>query len=123
MSIVSRVVKLKCPNCGEGDLFCNKNVYKYQGFFEMPKECPNCKQDFQIEPGFYYGAMYISYGLTIAVTVAVFVVMSILNVFSIVGFLITDVITLIITLPYIFKVSRSFWLSLVAKPKHNPKHG
>lgn len=27
----------------------------------MHKHCVNCKQDFEPEPGFYYGAMYISY--------------------------------------------------------------
>ena len=84
------ILKLKCPRCGEADMFCNSNVYKFKGFFDMPKECPNCKQDFEIEPGFYYGAMYVSYALTIAVTVAVFVVMSFFDVFSIEGFLIAD---------------------------------
>lgn len=113
---VKSVVTLKCPRCGKGELFNNKNVYKYKGFFDMPKECKVCKQDFVVEPGFYYGAMYISYGLTIAVTVVVFVIMSILDVFSIVGFLIADVLTLIFTLPYIFKVSRAFWLALIVKP-------
>lgn len=97
-------------------MFNNKNVYKYNGFFDMPDACPVCQQDFLVEPGFYYGAMYVSYGLTIAVTVAVYVVMAIFDVFSIVGFLIADVVTLLVTLPYIFKVSRTFWLALIVKP-------
>lgn len=85
----------------------------------MPKECPHCHQDFRVEPGFYYGAMYVSYALTIAVTVAVFATMSLLDLFSIGGFLITDIVVLLITLPYIFKVSRSFWLMLMVKPEKN----
>ncbi len=121
--MIGSVLKLKCPKCGESDLFCNKNVYQYKGFFDMPKECPNCKQDFRVEPGFYYGSMYISYGLTIAITVAVFVAMYVLNIFTIKWFLIADILTLLITLPYIFKVSRAFWLAIVVKPKNKTSHG
>ncbi len=110
---IFRVLKLKCPKCGEGDLFCNKSVYQYKGYFDLPEVCPVCKQDFKIEPGFYYGAMYVSYGLTIAVNVAVFIAM------SVEWYLIADVITLILTLPYLFKVSRALWIALVVKPEKN----
>ena len=116
---IYRVLFLKCPKCGEEDLFCNKHVYQFKGFFDMPDKCPNCNQDFQIEPGFYYGAMYASYALTIAITVAVFTIMAIFEIFSIVSFLIADVIALIITLPYLVKVSRSLWLMLMVKPNKN----
>ena len=109
------ILKLKCPQCGKGDLFSNKNIYKYKGFFDMPDNCPKCQQDFQIEPGFYYGSMYVSYGLTIAITVAIFVAITVLNIFSIVGFIIADVVILTLTLPIVFKVSRSLWLSMNTK--------
>ncbi|RYF81634.1 MAG: DUF983 domain-containing protein, partial [Chitinophagaceae bacterium] len=35
---------------------------------KMHKECPVCKQPFDIEVGFYYGSSYISYALTIAIS-------------------------------------------------------
>jgi hypothetical protein len=35
----------------------------------MNKECPVCGQDFEVEPGFYYGSMYISYALTLSVII------------------------------------------------------
>jgi hypothetical protein len=79
----------------------------------MPKNCPKCNQDFQIETGFYYGAMYVSYAFTIAIIVAVFVAMVIFDVFEINRFLIVDSIVLIIVLPYIFRLSRSAWISLM----------
>ena len=31
---------------------------------EMPAECPVCWQTYEPEPGFYYGAMYISSGFS-----------------------------------------------------------
>jgi len=113
------VLKLKCPQCGEGDLFTNKNIYKYKGFFDMPDACPKCQQDFQIEPGFYYGSMYVSYGLTIALTVAIFVAMTVLNIFSIAGFIIADVVILTLTLPIVFKISRALWLTMNTKKIKN----
>lgn len=83
----------------------------------MPKNCSNCNQDFEIEPGFYYGAMYVSYALTIALTVSVFVAMVVLNVFNIKWFLVIDFLVLLIGLPYIFKISRSLWLTIMVKPE------
>ena len=29
---------------------------------EMPDQCPVCGLDYIQEPGYYYGAMYVSYG-------------------------------------------------------------
>lgn len=111
-NLISSILQLKCPKCREGDLFLNKNVYQYKGFFEMPQNCSKCGQDLEIEAGFYYGAMYVSYGLTIAINVAIFVALSVFDVFEVRLFLIVDLIVLLITLPYIFKVSRSIWINM-----------
>jgi len=111
-TMLSGVIKLKCPRCRKGDLFANKNVYRYKDFFKMPNHCPKCGQDFNIETGFYYGAMYVSYGLTIAINVAVFVALSVFNIFSVELFLLVDLIILLITLPYIFKISRAIWINI-----------
>jgi uncharacterized protein (DUF983 family) len=112
---INSVLKLKCPKCRQGDLFYNKKIYQYKGFFDMPKKCPKCGQDFQIETGFYYGAMYVSYALTIALIVAVFIALIVFNIFSIELFLLLDFIALLIALPYLFKVSRSIWIALMIK--------
>lgn len=112
---INSVLLLKCPKCRQGDLFCNKKIYQYNGFFDMPKKCPKCGQDFQIETGFYYGAMYVSYALTIALIVAVFIALIVFNIFSIELFLLLDFIVLLVALPYVFKVSRSIWIALMIK--------
>lgn len=81
----------------------------------MPEKCSECGQDFEIETGFYYGAMYVSYGITIAITVAIFVALTILNLFSITSFLILDIVALVVTAPYVTRVSRSIWIALMVK--------
>ena len=111
-SIFTSVLKIKCPKCHEGDMFCNKNIYQYKGFFDMPDNCPKCNQDFQLEAGFYLGAMFASYALTVALNVAVFVAFLVFDAYSLVPFLVSAAIVLIITGPYIIKVSRSIWIAL-----------
>jgi uncharacterized protein (DUF983 family) len=37
--------------------------------FDMPKRCPVCGQDYQIEPGFYLAAMWVSYPIVIALII------------------------------------------------------
>jgi hypothetical protein len=90
-------------------------MYRVKGFFDMPKECPNCGQDFEPETGFYFGAMYVSYGLTVALSVAVFVVTLIFDIYTLGRFLIINGIVLLVLLPYIFRVSRSIWIAIIVK--------
>jgi len=79
----------------------------------MPDRCPKCNQDFIIEPGFYFGAMYVSYALTIAINIAVFVVLLVFNIYSLTNFFIAAFFTLLISLPYIFKISRVIWMAMM----------
>jgi uncharacterized protein (DUF983 family) len=59
------VLRLKCPKCQEGNLFLTKNPYDLKKFIAMPDVCPVCKQDFKIEPGFYSGALWVSYPIIV----------------------------------------------------------
>lgn len=61
--------KLLCPKCGEGKLFKNPNPYNIKMIGDMPDHCPNCHLAFMPEPGFYYGAMFMSYVVTVALSV------------------------------------------------------
>lgn len=117
-NVIHSTLAMKCPKCREGNLFVNKNSYQVKGFFDMPKNCSKCGQDFEIETGFYYGAMYVSYALTIAITVAIFVALVVFNIFSITTFLLADFIVLLFATPYVTRVSRSVWIALMVK--YNP---
>ena len=114
-NVISSVMRFKCPRCHEGNLFCNKNVYQFKGFFKMPKECERCGQDFEPETGFYLGAMYVSYALTIALNVAIFVALLVFQLYNLTNFFIVAGIALVATLPYVFKISRSIWITLMVR--------
>lgn len=88
----------------------------------MNQECPHCKQDFKIEPGFYFGAAYVSYGLNALVILAgaLFYFLCIPE-FPLLGFIgiLTGVILLIV--PILFRLSRAIWLHLFGLVKFDPR--
>jgi uncharacterized protein (DUF983 family) len=58
-----RALKDSCPNCGEGTVFLPSN-----GLFKLPEmleKCEKCSYRFDREPGYFIGALYISYGLAV----------------------------------------------------------
>ena len=48
-------------------MFENPGLFKYSKIFRMPERCSNCGQKFEIEPGFWYGSLWMSYPLVVAV--------------------------------------------------------
>lgn len=61
------ILKLKCPRCQIGNLFCNPGFFVFSRVLEMPDKCPHCKQEFKMEPGFYTAALWISYPLVLII--------------------------------------------------------
>jgi len=60
--VLSRVWRLRCPRCGEGTIFARA--------FRMRPACPVCGLAFEREPGYFIGAIYINYGLTVTLALA-----------------------------------------------------
>ncbi|MDB5112328.1 MAG: hypothetical protein JWR67_3442 [Mucilaginibacter sp.] len=54
----------KCPRCRRGDMFEGQMYSISQN--KIRQDCPNCGLYFEIEPGYFYAAMYVSYALNIA---------------------------------------------------------
>lgn len=59
-SIFASLFGLKCPTCRRGDLFPTGS-FTFDKPFMQYEHCPKCGRDYFPEPGFYYGAMFISY--------------------------------------------------------------
>jgi hypothetical protein len=65
-----------------------------------------------MEPSFFYGAMYVSYGLSIAFGVAAFIISNVFIGLGLIDSFIAIVITLILTYPLILRLSRNIWINL-----------
>jgi len=61
------ILTLKCPRCGQGDLFTKKGIFVYKNMMDMPIVCPTCDQKYEIEPGFWIGALWTSYPIVILI--------------------------------------------------------
>ena len=54
----------KCPHCRRGNMF-NGRLYSLSSN-RINEFCPRCNMRFEIEPGYFYAAMYVSYALNVA---------------------------------------------------------
>ncbi len=58
----------KCPKCRIGNMYVGSAYgFKRQ---RMNDVCPHCGFRFEIEPGYFYAAMYVSYAFSIVQVVA-----------------------------------------------------
>ena len=101
-----------CPVCHEESMYKESNPYKLKHIHEMHERCSNCGTKYQMEPSFFYGAMYVSYGLGVAVAVATFIITYVFldlevltSFFSIIG-------VLILLMPVLMRLSRNIWINL-----------
>ena len=102
----------KCPKCHHELMYKNSNAYQLSQTLEMHERCGHCNTKYKIEPSFFYGSMYVSYGVGIGFSVAAFLLTFILFETSLVTSFIAIVATLIGFMPIIMRVSRNIWINL-----------
>ena len=113
----------RCPRCREGKLFKNPVSFSFKKTMEMNKTCPVCGQPTEIEVGFYYGTSYVSYALTVAISVATLIAWWLTiglstednRFFYWLGF---NAVFLIALQPWLMRLSRSLWISWFVR--HDP---
>lgn len=101
-----------CPKCQEESMYLDKNPYHLFKIFKMHDRCSHCKTKYKIEPSFFYGAMYVSYGVGIAFAVATFVIAFLFLKASLSQTFIAIVVTLVLFMPIIIRLSRNIWINL-----------
>lgn len=75
--------------------------------------CPHCKRRLYIEPGFYYGAMYVSYALGVAHIVTFLVAKEILGFeMEFWNFIILVGGALVLLTPLYYALSKIIWANL-----------
>lgn len=104
------VVGQSCPRCHQGDLFVNKNPYKMENWDKMHSECSHCRLHYEIEPGFFQGAMYVSYALGVALSIVV-VLVNVLIGFNALYYFIANTSVIILLAPFIFRWSRALYMN------------
>ena len=108
LSLKQAILKEKCPRCREGDLF--KQPVLSIGFYKMYNRCSSCNQTFEPEPGFYFGAMFISYAMAVAMSVISWIVLYFMLNPPFATYVIVILIVNVVLLPFIFRLSRTLFL-------------
>lgn len=117
---ISSAISCRCPRCREGKLFQHPVSISMKKNMLMHKNCTVCGQATEIEVGFYYGTSYVSYVLTVALSVATLVAWYVLigmstsdnRFFYWLGF---NAVFLVLLQPWLMRISRSLWISWFVK--------
>ncbi|MDE3742842.1 DUF983 domain-containing protein [Maribacter polysaccharolyticus] len=100
-----------CPKCQSESMYLEENPYKLGELFKMHERCSHCNTKYKIEPSFFYGAMYVSYAVGVAFAVAAFVISFLFIGTSLLTSFIAIVVTMIVFLPVIIRLSRNIWIN------------
>jgi hypothetical protein len=109
---------MKCPRCRRGNMYNTPSAYsslRLSKIFDMPQRCNECQQRFEMEQGFWYGTGYVSYALSVAISVSTFVAWYVLIGMStedlrVFYWLATNAVVLIVLQPWLMRLSRVIYL-------------
>lgn len=109
---LNSIVRLKCPRCQEGNLFSVKNPYDLKHCIDMPDHCPVCNQDFRVEPGFYSGALWVSYPIFVVLIIPLAAGLILYTNLSI-GWIFPIIAISVFGLqPIVMRISRAIWINV-----------
>ena len=110
----------RCPRCRDGKLFQHPVSISFKKNMMMNKTCTICGQPSEIEVGFYYGTSYVSYGITVGLSLLSLAVWALTiglstedNRFFI--WMGVNAVLLIVLEPWLMRLSRSCWISWFVK--------
>ena len=112
-----------CPKCHQESMYKTKNPYVLGDVFKINDNCSKCKLKYRLEPSFFYGSMYVSYGVGIAFSVVAFLTSYLVFETSLMTAFLAIVFTMIILGPIIMRLSRNIWINMfVSYDKTIAKH-
>jgi uncharacterized protein (DUF983 family) len=111
-SKLSLIVQEKCPNCGKGHIYYNrKSVFSF--IPKMRENCEACNYHFEREPGYFMGAMYVNYGLTVFEGIFTFLIINFLfDGISNIGLVLSILSVIFLLSMRNFRLSRILWMHI-----------
>lgn len=121
-SKLQSVLEERCPRCHTGKLFIS-SPYHLKYFDIMHENCPHCGLHLDIEPGFYTGAMYVSYAFSVAIfAITGTVLYFVFNDPRIGIYIFTTFFVVLILFPLSIRYSRVVYLHLFSGVKYDPHY-
>ena len=101
-----------CPKCQNESMYVTKNPFLLGSVLKMNENCNHCHLKYQIEPSFFYGAMYVSYALNVAMGVAIFIITFLFLNQSVMVSFIAIIASIILLQPFILRWSRNIYINM-----------
>ncbi len=121
VSLGSALLRGKCPRCRQGNIFPT-SMLSYRKLSEVHHRCPDCGVSLNPEPDFYYGAMYISYGFSVAIVINVLLILNYLFDDPDVWVYASTVLAAnVILVPAMLRYSKILYLYGIGKLNYNPE--
>ncbi|WP_350285439.1 DUF983 domain-containing protein [uncultured Croceitalea sp.] len=92
-------------------MYTHKNPYVLNKVFSMHEKCSHCGQKYKIEPSFFFGAMYTSYGIGVALGVATFIIVKLFLGVALLPTFASIAVVLLLLYPVIARLGRNVWIS------------
>ena len=107
-----------CPQCQKESMYIDPNLLHLKNLLKMNEHCSHCNLKFQIEPSFFYGAMYVSYGLNVAIGILTFIIVFQFDRSMITSFF-SILIVLLLAFPIVMRLSRNIYINIFVS--YDPK--
>ena len=105
------IFNIKCPRCHESDMFPTSS-YSFDRPFDMKERCDKCNEDFFPEPGYYYGAMFLSYIFTAWFSILFVLFLHWVLDWSTGASFAMLIFILLVFFVYIFRLARSLYINI-----------
>ena len=112
-----------CPKCQNESMYLDQNILHLSKILKMHENCSHCGLRYQIEPSFFYGAMYVSYGLNVGIGIAAFIISFLIFGSSLKVAFIAIVASMILSFPIVLRWARNIYINMFVSydPKTNKK--
>lgn len=115
----SSILRLRCPKCRQETMFKKKGLFVFIKPLEMHENCSQCGQKYEIEPGFWLGALWTSYPIVVLIeTPFIFYAISTPEI-SLVSMFALMIAIFLLLFPAITRLGRSIWAHIFIKYQAN----
>ena len=109
---INSILTGSCPRCQKESMYLDSNFLHITKLLKMHEKCSHCGLKYQMEPSFFYGAMYVSYGLNVAIGILAFIISFVFFKTTITQSLLAIFAALIILYPLVMRLSRSIYINM-----------
>jgi uncharacterized protein (DUF983 family) len=109
---INSILTGSCPRCQKESMYLDKNLLHFSKLLQMNEKCGHCGLKYQIEPSFFYGAMYVSYGLNVAIMIIVFLVAFFVFNAKVGATFLSIIGVLVLMFPIVMRLSRNIYINL-----------